>query len=99
MTNHLGTVHAIALCNLAELAAGLATEATTPRSMRWIPSGMDVRYLRKATGGMTAKAEVGVIDSHGARDVPTRVSIRDDGGTQVFEATITMRISPRPSAS
>ena len=28
--NHIGTVHAIALCNMAELAGGLATDATIP---------------------------------------------------------------------
>jgi len=35
VTNHIGTVHAIAMCNLAELAAGTMTEASIPRSMRW----------------------------------------------------------------
>src|SRR5690606_32366185 len=38
--NHLDTVHAIALCNVAELAAGVMMEATTPTAMRWIPRGM-----------------------------------------------------------
>jgi hypothetical protein len=28
--NHIGTVHAIALCNLAELSAGVMTDATIP---------------------------------------------------------------------
>jgi len=32
--NHLGTVHAIALCNAAELAAGLATDATVDATLR-----------------------------------------------------------------
>lgn len=35
--NHLGTVHAIALCNLAELVMGLLVDAATPADMRWIP--------------------------------------------------------------
>ncbi|HLK35944.1 MAG TPA: DUF4442 domain-containing protein, partial [Polyangiaceae bacterium] len=30
VTNHIGTVHAIAMCNMAELAAGLMTDATIP---------------------------------------------------------------------
>ena len=42
--NHLGTVHAIALCNLAELSMGLAAEATVPPTQRWIPKGMEVAY-------------------------------------------------------
>jgi hypothetical protein len=35
--NHLGTVHAIASCNAAEVAMGMLMEATVPRSHRWIP--------------------------------------------------------------
>ena len=34
--NHIGTVHAIALCNLAELTAGVMTDASLPAGMRWI---------------------------------------------------------------
>ena len=54
--NHIGTVHAIALCNLAELCAGLMTDASLPRGMRWIPKGMTVRYLKKARGTLRGVA-------------------------------------------
>lgn len=58
--NHIGTVHAIALCNLAELSAGLMAEVTVPPGMRWIPKGMSVEYLAKArarcTGWLRRKA-------------------------------------------
>jgi acyl-coenzyme A thioesterase PaaI-like protein len=47
VTNHIGTVHAIAMANAAELAAGTMMEATLPRHMRWIPKGMDIQYLKK----------------------------------------------------
>ena len=56
VTNHLGTVHAIALCNLAEFVGGLTTDVSIPRSMRWIPKGMTVEYLKKAVGTMHAVA-------------------------------------------
>ncbi len=46
--NHIGTVHAIALCNAAELAAGTMTDASIPAGHRWIPRGMTVEYLAKA---------------------------------------------------
>src|SRR5438552_5057154 len=48
--NHIGTVHAIACCNLAELVAGVGTDVSVPASMRWIPKGMAVQYLKKAVG-------------------------------------------------
>ena len=37
VTNHLGGVHAIALCNLAEFVGGLTCKVGVPRGMRWIP--------------------------------------------------------------
>lgn len=45
--NHLGTVHAIAMCNMAELAGGTMTDATVPKTHRWIPKGMQVEYVKK----------------------------------------------------
>src|SRR3954467_6345925 len=54
VTNHIGTVHAIAMCNLAELAAGTMTEVSIPASMRWLPKGMTVEYLKKSQGGVQA---------------------------------------------
>ena len=94
--NHIGTVHAIALCNLAELVGGVGTDASMPASVRWIPKGMRVSYLAKAAGTMRAVATIPPIDpAAGARDLDVKVSIEDPNGTRVFEATITMWISPR----
>lgn len=97
--NHIGTVHAIALCNMAELAGGLATDATIPDAMRWIPKGMSVRYLAKARGTMTATATVAVIaDAAVAQELQAHVEVRDLGNTVVFEADIAMWVSPRKAA-
>ncbi len=52
--NHIKTVHAIAVCNLVEMAMGLVAEATIPSDLRWLPMGMDVAYKKKATGKLTA---------------------------------------------
>ncbi len=38
--NHIGSVHAIAMCCLAELAAGTLLEVSLAPGMRWIPRGM-----------------------------------------------------------
>ena len=56
--NHLGGVHAIALCNLAEFAMGVLAETTVPPSHRWIPKGMYVEYLARASGTMRAEARL-----------------------------------------
>src|SRR5690554_4421333 len=95
--NHIGTVHAIALCNLAELAGGMMMEAGTPRGMRWIPKGMTVEYLKKAVGTMHALATPAIAIEVGEAgyEVPVEVEIRDPEGTPVFRATIAMWVSPR----
>jgi len=48
--NHLGSVHAGALCTLSELTVGLAVEVTLPAGLRWIPKEMPVQYVKKARG-------------------------------------------------
>ena len=94
--NHLGTVHAIAMCNAAELAGGMVTEVTIPDSMRWIPKGMSVRYLKKALGVLHATAHVGtVVDTRVAQDLQAIVEVSNAADEIVFDANITMWISPR----
>jgi acyl-coenzyme A thioesterase PaaI-like protein len=93
--NHIGTVHAIALCNAAELAGGLATDATIPDSMRWIPKGMKVRYLKKALGTLQASARVASVEAGVAREHLAGVEVRNAAGEVVFDAEITMWVSPR----
>ena len=96
VTNHIGTVHAIAMCNLAELAAGTMTEITLPPGMRWLPKGMSVEYLKKASSGVEASATVDEIREGPGRDVPVTVEVRDSAGDPVCRAVITMWVSPRP---
>ena len=55
--NHIGTVHAIALCNGLEAAMGALAEATIPKDKRWIPKGMEISYTAKATTDITCIAE------------------------------------------
>lgn len=97
--NHIATVHAIAMCNLAELAAGTMTEVSIPASMRWLPKGMTVRYVRKAESDLRAVATLPAIEEGVAADVPAQVEIRDAAGHVVCEATITMYVSPRKKAA
>jgi len=95
--NHLGTVHAIALCNGLEAAMGALAEASIPRGRRWIPKGMEVAYTAKATSDITCIAETD--PSAWAGDDPevgVRVrGVRDDG-TVVVEGVITLWVTDRP---
>jgi acyl-coenzyme A thioesterase PaaI-like protein len=95
--NHIGTVHAIALCNLAELAAGVMTDASLPASMRWIPKGMTVEYLKKAKGTLhgVATPDAPLAEAAEGYDLPVSVVVTDALGDAVFRAKIAMWISPR----
>ena len=97
VTNHLGTVHAIALCNLAEFTGGLACDVSIPASMRWIPRGMTVEYLKKAVGSMRATATPAFAPRDAAEgyELPFDVVIENPQGEAVFKASIAMWVSPR----
>ena len=97
VTNHLGTVHAIALCNLAEFVGGLMTDASIPSTMRWIPKGMTVQYLKKAVGRQHAVATPVFAPGHASEgyELPVEVVVTDPQGDAVFRATISMWVSPR----
>jgi acyl-coenzyme A thioesterase PaaI-like protein len=98
--NHLGTVHAIALCNAAELAAGLATDAALDASLRWIPKAMQVNYLKPARGTLTATANVPPADpGESGCACPVGVEVRDAGGETVFSAVVSMWITRRRKAA
>jgi len=99
--NHIGTVHAIALCNGLEAAMGALAEATIPSDKRWIPKGMEVSYTAKATSDITCTADTdpeqwtsdSLPDSGG--DLPVRVKgVRDDG-TVVIEGVIKLWVTPK----
>jgi acyl-coenzyme A thioesterase PaaI-like protein len=94
--NHLGTVHAIALCNGLEAAMGALAEASIPADKRWIPKGMEVAYTAKARGDITCIAETDRTQWTGDDpDVPVRVRGVDRGGVVVVEGEIQLWVTDR----
>jgi acyl-coenzyme A thioesterase PaaI-like protein len=95
--NHLGTVHAIALCNGLEAAMGVLAEASIPQGRRWIPKGMEVSYTAKATSDVTCIAETDPdVWTGDDPDVPVRVSGVLADGTVVIEGVIRLWVTERP---
>lgn len=98
VTNHIGTVHAIALCNGLEAAMGALAEATIPADRRWIPKGMEVAYTAKADSDVTCIAETDAGQWTGDDpEVVVRVrGVRRDG-TVVIEGVIRLHVTERPA--
>jgi len=94
--NHIGTIHAIAMCNMAELAGGLLTDANLPPTHRWIPKGMSVEYLARAETDLVARASFSTPPSFGpAAELPVTVEVFDTRQQLVFRARIAMWVSPK----
>ena len=93
--NHIGSVHAIAMCCLAELAAGTTVEVSMPPAMRWIPKGMQVQYLKIARTDLTAMCKVPTEELGRAQQLPIVVRIEDTGRQEVFRAEIVMHLTEK----
>lgn len=98
--NHIGTFHAIAICNMAEAAMGIAAEATLPSTHRWLPKGMTVRYLKKADTDLKAVAVIDPKTVYGPTgfELPVNVDVFDTRGEKVFDAIITIWVTPKKKA-
>jgi acyl-coenzyme A thioesterase PaaI-like protein len=96
--NHIGTVHAIALCNGLEAAMGVLAEATIASDKRWIPKGMEIRYTAKADSDITCIAETDPEQwTSDAPDLAVRVKgVRQDGVT-VIEGVIRLHVTAKPA--
>jgi acyl-coenzyme A thioesterase PaaI-like protein len=92
--NHLDSVHAIALANIAEMASGLAMLCALPDSARGIPVALSIDYLKKARGVLTAEARVALPDVTVDGTHPFSSSISDEAGDVVARATVTWKLGP-----
>jgi len=96
--NHIKSVHAIAMCNAAELAGGICMDVSLHADFRWIPIGMTVRYQKIARSDLTAVCRIDRWDWEAPQEVVMPVGVFDTAGDEVFHADITMRISARDRA-
>jgi uncharacterized protein (TIGR00369 family) len=87
--NHIRSVHAVALVNLAEVASGTAMLTALPPGTRGIVTGLSIEYLKKARGTLTAecRCEVPPVQGDTRYDVPS--TVKDEAGDVVAKATVT----------
>ncbi|WP_437661246.1 hotdog fold domain-containing protein [Sorangium sp. So ce1182] len=95
LRNHLRSVHAVALVNLAELTGNTALSYSLPDDARFIVTGLSIEYLKKARGTIRAVCECPVPDTSERREYQIPVSLRDATGTEVARATLRSLVGPK----
>lgn len=93
--NHIKTVHVIAICNGLEMAMGVMAQASIPKHLRWIPKGMNVDYVAKATTNIRCVAHV-EDDAWQVGDVPVTITAFDDNNVVVVRGQIKLWVSEVP---
>jgi acyl-coenzyme A thioesterase PaaI-like protein len=89
---HLGSIHAIALLNVAEQASGLALLTGLPEGIRGIVTQISMQYFRKARGTIRAVSRVAVPTVTDDMEFDVFSDCLDRSGSVVARATVRWRL-------
>ncbi len=96
--NHLSSIHAVALVNVAEMTSGVALMTALPTGVRGIVTSLSIVYLKKARGTLTCTTTT---HAPATITVPTPfdvvADITDGSGDLVAQATVQWTLSPVPT--
>ncbi|MEO7963952.1 MAG: hotdog fold domain-containing protein [Gemmatimonadaceae bacterium] len=90
--NHLNSVHAVALANLAELCSGSAMLTALPPGTRGIVTRLEIDYLKKARGTLTARSQVDLPSLSESTTLFPEAEILDRDNDVVARARVTWTI-------
>lgn len=97
LRQHLGSVHAVALMNVAELASGLAMLGALPAGMRGIVVRIGIEYFKKARGVLEAESRSVVPPDLPEGEYDFTSEVTDAAGDVVARATVTWKLGPIPA--
>ena len=95
--NHLGSVHAVALLNLGELASGLAMLCGLPSHARAIVVDLRAEYRKKARGRLIAECVCEPPRGDRDEELELQAIISDEDGNEVCVVRARWKVGPRPT--
>ena len=93
LRNHLNSIHAVALVNLAEVTSGTAMIMSLPAGTRGIVVSLGTTYVKKARGTLTAECRCDLPEISGDTRFDLHTTIRDGSGDVVATAVVTWLLS------
>lgn len=94
--NHLRSIHAIALANIAELTSGLPLAYAVMPAGRTILLSLTVDFVKKARGTLTATSSFVAPSAERESDIEIPVEVRDESNDVVARARARWRVGPVP---
>lgn len=85
--NHLKSIHAVALINLGEVTSGLAVLSGMSSQVRGILTKMEMEYIKKAKGDLTAECNCEIPEVADSLDYTVKTVIKDLSGEVVAVGT------------
>ena len=93
--NHLRSIHAVALANLAEFVSGTAMLTALPPGIRGIVTHLEIEYFKKARGTITGRASIRLpIAIDHPLTLHPEAELFDGGGDMVARARVTWQVQP-----
>ena len=93
--NHLKSIHAIALANIAELASGLAMLSALPENSRGIVRSINIEYSKKARGTLIVKGHASPAQNlTGNIEELATAEIFDSSGELVAKMKVIWQVGP-----
>ena len=93
--NHLNSIHAIALANLAEVTSGTAMLMALPVDVRGIVTSLSIAYLKKARGTLIAECRCEVPAIGDGISLEVIAEIRNLAGDVVASARVAWKLERR----
>ena len=94
LEQHLGSIHAIALMNVAEFASGAAMTTALPAGYRGIVTKMSIEYFKKARGIVTAESRPTLPNLTVEGEYDFTSEITDQKGDLIARATVRWKLGP-----